>query len=58
MCHLHAALQSLLRQREGSRQVERDADLDAWMQARVQEGTRNSVAAELTMRLLGLEVRL
>ena len=53
-----AALLKLLEQRERQAQVEPDMELHAWMAARVGEGMHGSVATELILRLLGLEVRL
>ena len=50
-------MRELLRQREEGGQVEADLDLDNWMQARIAEGMGGSVATELVLRLLGLEVR-
>ena len=51
-----AAMLKLLEEREGQRQVEPDIDMQAWMKARVSEGIHSSVATELMLRLLGLEV--
>ena len=47
---------ALLRDREQQGQIEADAALDAWMQARAAEGMHGSVASELVLHLLGLEV--
>lgn len=52
------ALLKLLQERERQRTTEPDADLDAFLRARVQEGMHGSVSTELVLRLLGLEARL
>ena len=53
---MSAALLALLDGRERQRQIETDDDLDAFMRTRVAENLQGSVATEMQLRVLGLEV--
>lgn len=50
-----AALLKTLREREGQKQVEVDAELDAYLSACEHDGVQNAAATEMQLRLLGLE---
>ncbi|KAK9804995.1 hypothetical protein WJX73_009787 [Symbiochloris irregularis] len=49
------ALLKVLREREGQKQVEVDADLDAFLSACEQGGVQDSASTAMQLRLLGLE---
>ena len=53
---VHAAMLSMLREREKKSGVKPDPDLDAFMKAQATEGKNGSVNSELILRLLGLQV--
>ena len=53
---VHAAMLSMLREREKKSGVKPDPDLDAFMKAQATGGKNGSVNSELILRLLGLQV--